>query len=481
MLNAIFAACALFHSINPTSVSELLSYYTLNPNTETGHKALKEAWELLDPEHLVENPIALPAGDVEAMIRLITNEQGDDKANLSDEMLVVLETLSKRLKHHTLKGHSATTVEEVQALPVDEVDVARGLLLHELPLNEVIHYEAMLDLLALQVLAKLPPRATHLDMVQAINQLIFFELEFRFPPHSLYAKDIDTYTFLPSVMDSRRGVCLGVSIIYIALGQRLGLPLDVITPPGHIFVRYKDRNIETTARGIHVPSDHYLSIHTKSLQERNYKEVIGFAYQNKGSMFWYKEKYEEAAAAFEVAKTYLPDDHLINMLLGYNYLFIGKVKEGTALLTQVAGQTMDGGVHADTTPIDYLKGRVDIDSLKIMFKEVDETRDSIEAKKAELETVVKKWPKFRDGWFHLAVCHLQLGRGREGLDALKRYHALDPTNPIVEYYLSVLSFERYKYIDAKRYFTSCEKLLQEAGHKPKALKGLRNALIQVTH
>ena len=82
----------------------------------------------------------------------------------------------------------------------------------------------------------------------------FLRACFRFPPHSLYAKDIDVYTFLPSVLDSRRGVCLGVSILYLCLAQRLDLPLEAMTPPGHIYVRYgEDLNIETTARGIDVP------------------------------------------------------------------------------------------------------------------------------------------------------------------------------------------------------------------------------------
>lgn len=479
MIKFIVATATLFHSIHPTSVTDFLAYYHLYPETRLGKKALQNAWALLDPDHLIENPTDLPIGDIENLISLIATENSS-KITLTPDQLTILDTLSKQLKHHTLKGHKATTPEEVKALPPEEVDIARSLLLHELPLEELVNYEAMLDLLALQVIARLPKNYTSLDMIQEINHLIFFELEFRFPPHSLYAADIDTYTFLPSVMDSRQGVCLGVSIIYLALGQRLGLPLEAVTPPGHIYVRHKNRNIETTARGIHVPDDSYLSLHTKHLQVRNNKEVVGCAFQNKGAAMWYKERYQDAVEAFETAKIYLPEDHLINMLLGYNYLFVGKINEGTALLKKVAGKTLDGGVHADTAPIDFLEGHIDVEGLRILYKEVDETRASIEAKKVELEAIVKKWPKFREGLFHLAVCHLQLGRSKEGLETLTRYHALDPNHPIAEYYLSILSLERYRYVDAKRYYQNCEKLLSAAGHEPKTLKHLRKHLTMLS-
>ena len=127
-------------------------------------------------------------------------------------------------------------------------------------------------------LARLPIHATDEEKIRAISHFIFHEKRFRFPPHSLYAKDIDTYTFLSSVLDSRLGVCLGVSILYLSIAERLDLPLEIITPPGHIYIRYRKgeeiQNIETTARGIHLPNRAYLGINTRKLQERNKKQVI---------------------------------------------------------------------------------------------------------------------------------------------------------------------------------------------------------------
>ena len=122
--------------------------------------------------------------------------------------------------------------------------------------RKIRSYEAILDLMAMQVRARLGTTFRPEEVVKELNRYVFAEQEFRFPPHSTYAKDIDLYSFLPSVIETRRGVCLGVSILYLCLGQRLGVPLEIITPPGHIYVRYNDgttiTNIETTARGVHI-------------------------------------------------------------------------------------------------------------------------------------------------------------------------------------------------------------------------------------
>ena len=169
----------------------------------------------------------------------------------------------------------------------------------------------MIDLMALQIRSTLSPNSKPEEKIDAINRFIFEELGFRFPPHSCYATNVDLYTFLPSVLDSRRGVCLGVSILYICIAQRLSLPLEMITPPGHIYVRYKNGekeiNIETTARGIHLEVlETYLAINTRSLQQRNVKEVIGLSHFNQASVYWITEKMKNPLNAMLQRKNIFP-------------------------------------------------------------------------------------------------------------------------------------------------------------------------------
>ena len=275
----------LFNSLDPYSVSQHLAFYELYPGTKEGKDSLQRAWGLLreGPVSEKESVTALPIVDIQAVISLITRQTFDSPVVLNEEQLNLIAKISDRLGNRKLKGHDVWTKEEVLKLLPEEIDLARGLLIFQFdtsidPKKEILQYEASIDLMALQIAARLPVNAIQEDKIREINRFIFQEMQFRFPPHSLYANDIDLYTFLPAVLDSRRGVCLGVSILYLSLAQRLDLPLEIITPPGHIYVRYNNGkkiiNIETTARGIDLPSEVYLGINTRSLQQRNLKEVI---------------------------------------------------------------------------------------------------------------------------------------------------------------------------------------------------------------
>ena len=336
------------------------------------------------------------------------------------------------------------------------------------------------DLMALQILARLTPGATDLDKIREMSRFIFYEMQFRFPPHSLYAKDIDLYTFLPSVLDSRQGVCLGVSILYLAIAQRLNVPLEIVTPPGHIYVRYNTGddviNIETTARGVHMPSDVYLGIDTRSLQMRTLKEVIGLAFVNQASVAWGKEEYGAAILLYEKALPYLKNDPLLKMLLGLNYLFVGKKSAGKKLLQEIRNITFEEAVSRETIPEDLLTGKIDAEGIKTIFLPVDETRTSIIEKQKELQRIIAHYPYFRAGLFQLAVASLQLGRGSEALQMLQRYHRLDATNAVVEYYLTILCMERYDYNRAWDHYKQTQALLEARSHHPKALKDLKGKL-----
>lgn len=479
---------SLFHSLDPYSIVQNLSFYELYPDSEEGQMALKRAWTLLFGEEVQEtpSPLTLPKLDLQAVISLVTKQPSDPPIELSEQQLKIMASVGSHLCNRSLKGFHAWTQQEVLALPSEEVDLSRALFICQFEEDpdgkrKILQYEASLDLMAVQVQKRLSPVASHEEMIQQINRFIFQEMGFRFPPHSVHAKDIDLYTFLPSVLDSRLGVCLGVSILYLCLAQRLGLPLEIITPPGHIYLRYQSSageiNIETTARGIHLPSDVYLGINTRYLKERTLKEVVGWAFFNQASVSWGKNDYETAVKIYEKALPYIPNDPLLQMFLGLNYLFVGKKKEGSRML-EALDPLFDYEVSPETFPVDYLKGNVDIEGLKAIFARVDEDRSSILEKQAELLKVVKKFPRFRAGLMQLATSYLQLGKTGEALEVLNRYHAIDPNDATVEYYLAALCLERLDYIRAWRHLKKSEKITKNRKHFPKALKALKHELRQ---
>lgn len=478
---------SLYHTLDPLSISQHLAFYELYPETQEGKTALNHAWELLNGGDLssIASPTTLPKLDLQAVISLVTRQPFDTPILLDEKQLSLINQISSRLANRKLKGSQVWTKEEVLALAPEEVDISRGLLIDQFlgkdnAQEEIRRYEAQIDLMALQILARLPKNASCEEKIRQINRFVFQEMQFRFPPHSLHAKEIDLYTFLPSVLDSRQGVCLGVSILYLALGQRLDLPLEAITPPGHIYVRYRSNettiNIETTARGINLPSDVYLGINNRKLQVRNLKEVIGMAFINQASVTWSRKDYPATVALYEKALCYLPNDPLLKMLLGLNYLFVGKKSQGTYLLKQVEGVTFEEAISPETLPEDILRGKTDIAGIQAIFMPVDETRTSIIAKQKELEEILKRYPSFRAGLLQLATTWLQLGRTSEAQQVLQRYHKIDPNNSTVEYYLSIITLERLDYNLAWSYLKNAEKLTSARQHHPKALRSLRQNL-----
>ena len=480
---------ALYSTLDPTSVAQHFAFYELYPKTVEGKQALKVAWDLLSGGRSGSDPeMVLPTLDPKPIINFVNRSSQTNFEMLTEEELAVIEKLSQHLGNRKLKGSHIWDQQALLSLPPEEIDLARGLMLVVMGggadlKNKVRSYEASMDLMALQISARLTKEAGPLEKIRAINDYIFSEMRFRFPPHSLHAKDIDVYTFLPSVLDGRRGVCLGVSILYLCLAQRLGLELEAITPPGHIYVRHRSSeglitNIETTARGIDIPSERYLGIETKKLQTRTIKEVIGLAFMNQAAVSWHREDSKTAATLYEKAQPFLKEDYLLNMFLGFNYLFIGKIQEGKTLLKQVKGHIPEHAISADTITEDYLLGRADAEAIQAVYAEVDETRDSILKKQKKLEGVVQQFPHFRQAVFHLAVTYLQLGREKEALPLLEKYIEMNPEDPTVNYYIAAIQFQRKNFNKAWKFLKQSEAIVFPKDHQPRALKDLRKALLR---
>ena len=472
----------LYNSLDRHSIAQLFAFYHLYPDTSQGKRALSDAWELIyyhkKEKPTLEEAIVLPEIEINAMIALVNKQPFETITPLTESQLSFIEKVSNHLSNRKLKGFTIWDKNLLFTLPLEEIDLARALFLYQFendPLK-VRQYEANLDLIAIQILARLPLHASHEEKIYAINHFIFNEKRFRFPPHSLWPKNIDLYTFLPSVIDNRLGVCLGVSILYLSIAQRLNLPLEIITPPGHIFLRCntgtQSINIETTSRGVHLPDKIYLGINTRTLQRRTIKEVIGLSFINQAATYWQKKDHKTTVDLYEQALPYMPYDPMLKMFLGYNYLFIDRIKEGKDLLEEVRDITFDYTTSKEVTPADFLDGKIDIQGIQAIFSYVDDTRQSILNKQQQLKSILKQFPDFRDGIFQLATTYLQLGRNKEAYETLNHYHSIDPTNPVVEYYLSVTCLHLFQYDKAWHHFKQSQALTDKFNHTPLCLKEL---------
>lgn len=475
----------LYNRLDPRSVSQHLAFYDLYSYHPQGQQALSDAWKLLlgsgTPTYIEPSSIPqLPA--ISSLIALINKDGSQQPPFLSETDLAAMEPLSRRLKHYYLKGHNATTIAELVPLPTEQIDLGRGIFLSQFgsDLYKVKLYETVLDMMALQILARLPSKATDEDKIRALNEFIFDEMRFRFPPKSIHKKNIDIYTCLPAVLDSHRGVCLGVSILYLCLAQRIDLPLEVVTPPGHIYIRYKNGekeiNIETTARGIHVDSDEYLNIDTRALQLRTIKEVIGLSHMNQAGYYLQREEFDNALEEYKKAAVFVPDDSLLTELRGYVYIAAGNNEEGLRLLAKIKDHIPEYAIGKNTTAEDCLLGNANSECIKSLFSQPEENRQSLLTKKDSLEMIVKKYPRFRAGLIQLSMIWLQLQKLQNALFYLNEYVKLSPDDAEAQYYLTMINIERKDYGKAWEHLRNTERLVHARDYDPKPLKDLRKQL-----
>ena len=99
-------------------------------------------------------------------------------------------------------------------------------------------------------------RSTRADVAEDINAVVFGELAFQREIESTASR----FFQLSSVLSDRRGSCLGLGALYLAIGERIGVTLDGILLPGHFFVRTRGlggRNVELLRRGEAMPEAWY--------------------------------------------------------------------------------------------------------------------------------------------------------------------------------------------------------------------------------
>jgi tetratricopeptide (TPR) repeat protein len=237
-------------------------------------------------------------------------------------------------------GLNATSLEEVLRLPEEQIDLATATLISSEYWSDFVQgrrYLERLDTMAMVIETRLRQRRLPLDhrAIPVINEYLFDELGFKPVLHAHDANDL----FLHSVMDRREGYCLSLSILYLALGERLGLDLYGVVVPGHFFVRYeKGRvrfNIETTSRGASPPDAHYLkmfhvpedggnSAYMKNLTKR---QTIGCFFNNLGTVYLEIGDTDTALVALERAVAINPTLSESRTNLGNIYLQRDRVND----------------------------------------------------------------------------------------------------------------------------------------------------------
>ncbi len=94
-----------------------------------------------------------------------------------------------------------------------------------------------LDELADQVEQRMPAGAIGRARAEALIKVLHDEMEFRGNVENYYDP---VNSFLHRVLDTRRGLPITLSLLYIAIGRRLGMGLQGMGFPGHFMLEYQD-------------------------------------------------------------------------------------------------------------------------------------------------------------------------------------------------------------------------------------------------
>ena len=206
------------------------------------------------------------------------------------------------------------------ALPENKIDLTETLLLisrHWDPRLDTAPLKKMLDRLTQSALKKLQGNPTPKQTVEILRKVIHEEGRYRYTealdPAGLPVNPAEL--FLHGLLQTRRGYCMNLSLLYLILGERLDLPLVGVPMPNHFFVRYDSSqyrvNIEATEGGTAFPDSFYeqrFGVAKGSkyfLTNLNKKQTLGAYFSNVGLVMY-------RAAKPEIAIFYLEQSASIN-------------------------------------------------------------------------------------------------------------------------------------------------------------------------
>jgi regulator of sirC expression with transglutaminase-like and TPR domain len=122
-----------------------------------------------------------------------------------------------------------------------KIDLAHACLLiaqDAYPRLEVERYLGDIERMALRLRGRTPQDLGAEERVAALNEFLFQDLGYRGNTDEYYDP---RNSYLNDVMDRRMGIPISLSVLYMAVGRRVGLPLEGVSFPGHFLVRLRLR------------------------------------------------------------------------------------------------------------------------------------------------------------------------------------------------------------------------------------------------
>lgn len=367
----------------------------------------------------------------------------------------------KPLANDNKSGLYARSIEQVLRLRDEDIDLATAALIISEGWSNIVHgrrYLTQLDNMAIEIRERMRQKKIRENYraIPLINSYLFDELGFK----SIAEATDPNILFLHNVMDTKRGYCLSLSILYLSIAERLGLPMYGVVVPGHFFVRYDDGknryNIETTSEGGTATDEHYIqrfrvpkgyngSIYMKNL---NKLQTLGCFLNNLGNSYNDIGDKEAALKALEQAIEMNPTLAEARANLGNIYLEKGKIAEAEKEYKLALRINPGDAKTHNNLGNAYLQ--------KYEEKDSDFRKGWLNSAISEYYQSISLDPNFTDAYKNLAVAYCKQEKFPQALKQLKKAITLEPENADC--------------------YTQCGSIYNQMGHHTQAIAQYRKAL-----
>ena len=313
--------------------------------------------------------------------------------------------------------HGWVEAKQVRELADADVDLAAEALKIAKELNpaaDVAALEAQVEALTAKVTGAAQDAKTPMARFQAISRVLFRDERFG------YQKAAHP---LDRVLAHKRGNCLSLSLLYIAVARDLRMPLRGVSVPKHAFVRYDDGrerfNIEASMGGILVSDAFLRRRHGKPVgtppKLLSHLELVGLLLSQTANDLALRGERKRACKLFARAAELAPRSSE-----GYH-------NWGTCLL----------GMNRNAQAADKFARAVQCDPRKlaarsswaVALSKMGQTRSACE----QLARVVQADPRYADAWFNWGTTLLRMHRPAEAREKFTKAVALKPQlKPMVD-------------------------------------------------
>ena len=183
-----------------------------------------------------------------------------------------------------------------------------------------------IDRMTMNIISMFPPKANSMQKLLTIKKYLYskgnwnnntpFKYDFNDPMGTMLKNKL-----LSNYLITKKGNCISMPILFLILGQKVGLNVSLSTAPHHVFVKYTDDdtgqvyNIETTNSGNFMRSSWYQKyfliteqaiekkVYLNLLSKREAASVVTMTY---GEHLIKQKKYQESIDFFSVILEYYP-------------------------------------------------------------------------------------------------------------------------------------------------------------------------------